>query len=140
MSFTVSDLNISVPFYRDIIGLDLIDIAYRDSSFSENVTGIYGASLKIAYLKAQNCAVELIQYIGAQGERIDTATNNIGSAHVCFIVSDFKNAINNLKLHGVEIVSKNNCIVPAGPNIGKGVTYFHDPDRNTIEYISEKII
>ena len=140
MSFTVSDLNVSISFYKDILGLKLIDVADRDSIFSEKVTGIKGAILKIAYLKASNCAVELIQYISPPGQRIDTTTNNIGSAHVCFIVSDFKKNIKNLELHSVEFASKDNCIVPAGPNKGRGVAYFHDPDGNTIEFISDKNI
>jgi len=140
MSFTVRDLNISVPFYRDILGLKLISIAGRDPAFSEKVTGIDGAHLKIAYLKALNCAIELVQYLNPKGKLIDTATNNIGSAHVCFVVNDFVKMIVRLKKQNVEFASKDNCIVPAGPNKGRGVVYFHDPDNNTIEFISDKII
>ena len=136
VSFTVSDLSISISFYRDILGLKLISLAERDSTFSEKVTGIKGAKLNIAYFKAFNCAVELIQYLQPKGKRIDTATNNVGSAHVCFIVNDFAMMVARLKEYGVEFVSEDNCIVPAGPNKGRGVAYFHDPDRNTIEVIS----
>jgi len=140
MSFTVSNIAISIPFYRDLLGLELIDIADRDSSFSEKVTGIKGAYLKIAYLKSTNAAVELIQYHRPHGKRIDTATNNIGSAHICFEVSDFITLIEMLKSNNVDFASDDLCIVPAGPNKGKGVVYLHDPDMNTIELISSKIL
>jgi catechol 2,3-dioxygenase-like lactoylglutathione lyase family enzyme len=137
MSFTVRDLDVSVTFYRNILGLELENISSRDPLFSEKVTGIKGANLKIAYMKAPNCSVELIQYLSPVGKHIDTATNNVGSAHVCFIVDNFDKQVKMLKENRVHIVSVDGCLVPEGPNIGKGVVYFHDPDNNTIEFISE---
>ena len=48
--------------------------------------------------------------------------------------------IKRLKKQNVEFASEDNCIVPAGPNKGRGVAYLHDPDNNTIEFISDKKI
>ena len=135
MSFTVSNLDISVPFYRDILGLKLMNIADRDPSFSEKVTGIASAYLKIAYLKAPNCAVELIQYISPKGKKIDTSTCNVGSAHVCFHIDNFMSFIDQLKKHRVNIVNDPQ-IIPGGPNKGRYVVYTEDPDSNTVEFIS----
>ena len=46
MSFTVSDLDRSVEFYRDMLGMELVSIADRDADFSSRVTGIPGAELR----------------------------------------------------------------------------------------------
>ena len=62
-SFTVSNLDESLKFYNQILGLKILDVSYRERSFSESVTGIKGANLKIAYFQANNCRIELIQYI-----------------------------------------------------------------------------
>ena len=87
VSFTVSDVKEAVKFYEGALGLELIDMCERDEVFSSAVTGIDGASLMIAYLKTTNCSVELIQYVSPPGDRIDTRTCNVGSAHVCFNVA-----------------------------------------------------
>ena len=41
MSFTVSNLERSVEFYRDGLGLELIGVTERETEFSSRVTGIY---------------------------------------------------------------------------------------------------
>lgn len=137
MSFTVSDLDRSVKWYQETLGLELISLDNRDAAFSSRVTGIPGAELRIAYLKAPNCAVELIQYLSPKGAVIDTRTCNIGSAHVCFIVDDFPAMVDRLRAARV-VFGGLPSIVPAGPNIGRGVLYFEDPDSNTVEILSHR--
>ena len=137
MSFTVSDLDRSVNFYRDVLGLELISVAGRDPEFSARVTGITGAELRIAYLRAPNCAVELIQYLTPPAAKIDTRTCNVGSAHVCFYVDDFDAMVARLIGSNVHFPGTPS-VVPAGPNRGRGVAYFEDPDGNTVEIISSK--
>ncbi len=39
-SFTVSDLDRSIAFYRDLLGMELMSLAGRDPAFVEKVTGI----------------------------------------------------------------------------------------------------
>ncbi len=136
MSFTVSDLTTSVAFYRDVLGLELASLAERDPEFSARVTGIPGAHLRIAYLRAPNASVELIQYLQPEGARIDTRTCNVGSAHVCFIVDDFPALMQRLREANV-VFSGEVATVPAGPNIGRGVVYCEDPDGNTVEFLSD---
>jgi len=138
-SFTVSNLEKSIEFYNKILGLELLDVSERDPEFSEQVTGIEGASLKIAYLNASNCSLELVQYISPEGEKIDTRTCNVGSSHVCFNVSDFNDMLKKLKINNVKFTGKPS-IIPGGPNKGKGVLYFEDFDGNSVEYISTDIV
>lgn len=136
-SFTVSDINESIKFYRNILGLTLIDVNTRGIDFSQSVTGIKDADLKIAYFEANNCKVELIQYLSPKSQKIDTSTCNIGSAHICFNVDNFAQFVENLKKNNVKF-SGNICEIPAGPNKGKQVLYFEDNDSNSIEIISNE--
>lgn len=137
-SFTVSNLQNSIDFYQNVLGLELVSLAERDEEFSSAVTGIEGAKLNIAYVKASNCSIELIEYIGAQGVRLDTATNNIGSAHICFNVRDFDQWITRMKQNHVRFRGEI-CYVPAGPNKGKRVCYAMDNDGNNLEFIEERL-
>src|SRR5690606_31487088 len=99
-SFTVADLERSVTFYRNILGMRVADVSGRDPAFSARVTGIPGAELRIAYLKTENTTLELVQYLSPTGERIDTRTCNVGSAHVCYNVSDFDEMVRRLRENG----------------------------------------
>ncbi|ETW99245.1 MAG: hypothetical protein ETSY1_15700 [Candidatus Entotheonella factor] len=133
-SFTVSDVDRSVTFYTDALGMKLLNISERDSEFSEQVTGIPGAHLKIAYVEAANYRIELIQYLAPAAEKIDTRTCNVGSAHVAFNVDDLQGMYEEMSGKGVKFISEP-CTIPAGPNKGGKVVYLEDPDSNTLEFI-----
>ena len=134
VSFTVSDLNKSVEFYSDILGLECISILERDEEFSTNVTGIPGVKMKIAYMKIENCSIELIEYISGSGIKLDTKTCNIGSAHICLNIREYDAWLERMRKYNVQFSGKV-CVVPAGPNIGKRVCYIKDNDGNNIEFI-----
>jgi len=136
ISFTVSNLENSVAFFKDMLGLELVNTCERDKEFSERVTGIKDAHLKIAYLKAANCSIELIEYLTPKGMKVDTSTCNVGSAHVCFNVDNFDQLTKDLRKNDIKFAG-DVCVIPAGPNKGKMVLYFEDPDSNTIEIISD---
>jgi catechol 2,3-dioxygenase-like lactoylglutathione lyase family enzyme len=137
-SFTVSNLEKSIIFYKDILGLKLLDTSTRGVEFSQKVTGIQGADLKIAYFEVNNCRIELIEYLAPKGQKIDTTTSNVGSAHICFNVDNFTDFVMKLKKNNVKF-SGEVCEIPGGPNKGKNVLYFEDNDSNSIEIISNEI-
>lgn len=135
LSFTVSNLDKSIKFYSEILGLRVVDVSSRGQSFSEKVVGVKGAELKIAYLDGVTCFVELIEYVKENGNAENILKNNdTGSAHICFNVSDFDDIFEKVKKTGAEICGEV-CVVPNGPNKGKRVVYFKDPDNNTLEFI-----
>ncbi|MDO9211379.1 MAG: VOC family protein [Deltaproteobacteria bacterium] len=138
-SFTVSDLDRSISFYRNFLGLELISLTGRDPAFSEKVTGIPGANLKIAYLQAPGHRLELIQYLSPSGEKLDCRTNNIGSAHLAFNVDNLPALYADLKAKGVQFKSKP-LEVPAGPNKGTMAVYFTDPDGITLEFLQAPVV
>ena len=139
-SFTVSSLDNSIKFYRDILGLNLLDRSGRDPEFSQKVTGLKDVELDIAYFEGFNARIELIEYIRPLKKIfIDTKTSHVGSAHICFNINAFESFVAKLHKANVEFLGEV-CKIPAGPNRGKGVLYFNDPDKNTIEVISNEII
>ena len=137
VSFTVTDLDRAVKFYSDVLGLECISLAERDETFSSAVTGIPGVTMNIAYMKASNCSVELIQYTKGQGEVLTTSTNQPGCTHVCFNIADYDQWMERMEKNGVRM-SGELCQVPAGPNKGKRVCYMLDPDGNHLEFIEDR--
>ena len=134
ISFTVRDLDASVSFYESVLGLKCISYAERDEEFSSAVTGIQGVMMKIAYMEAPNCSIELIQYTKGAGEQLDTRTNNTGSTHLCFNIDHYDEWMKRMEENGVRMRGKL-CIVPAGPNKGRRVCYMMDNDGNNLEFI-----
>lgn len=135
-SFTVSDLQKSLQFYQDVLGLEVISLAERDNEFSSKVSGVNDAKMNIAYIKAGSGAIELIEYVSGKGQRLDTTPSNTGSAHVCFNIKDFDKWMEHLKINHVTLRGEV-CIVPAGPNKGRKVVYAADIDGNNLEFIEE---
>lgn len=138
VSFTVSDLDESIRFYQEVLGMECVSKASRDKNFSSAVTGIEGVSMNIAYMIAPGFAVELIEYTTGQGKRIDTSTNNPGSTHLCFNISDYDNWLERMKQNSVKICGEL-CVVPAGPNKGKRVCYMLDNEGNHLEFIESGV-
>ncbi len=133
-SFTVSDVDRSVAFYTDALGMKLLNVSEREPAFSELVTGIPGAHLKIAYVEVVDYRIELIQYLAPTAEKIDTRTCNVGSAHVAFNVENLQGIYREMSAKGVKFISEPR-VIPAGPNKGGKAVYLEDPDSNTLEFI-----
>ena len=133
-SFTVSNVEKAAEFYVHSLGMKLIDISERDVAFSERVTGIPGASMRIAYVSAADFKIELIEYLTSRGEKLDTRTCNVGSPHICFNVDELETMYAEMSAKGVKFISPPvSC--PAGPNRGGKVVYLKDGDGNTLEFI-----
>ena len=137
VGFTVSNLDNSIKFYREVLNFKLFNRSKRNKKFSEKVTGIKNASLNIAYMKLGNFYLELIEYHTGKGVKINTSVNNIGTVHVCFNIENFNEYLGKLQNNKVKLVGEP-TIIPAGPNIGKQVVYVQDIDHNKLEFISVK--
>ncbi len=133
-SFTASDAEAIARWYCEMLDFTIVSVDTRPQNYSEKVTGIPGADLRIVYIKGGGYHIELVEYVGAPGVRIDTATNNVGSAHIAYNVNDLKGMYETLAPRGVKFVSEP-VPVTQGPNTGGFVVYLEDPDGNTLELI-----
>ena len=134
-SFTVSDMDRSLAFYRDLLGMTLIMEIERQGAFIEQVVGFPGASLRIVGLKLRSGSdhvLELIEYRVPRGQRIDLRTCNVGSPHLCFVTDDIQSAYEELRSKGVQFKSPP-VRIPSGPSAGGFDAYFLDPDGITLE-------
>jgi catechol 2,3-dioxygenase-like lactoylglutathione lyase family enzyme len=137
-SFTVSNLERSLAFYRDLLGMAVE--SYRGEAtapYLGRVTGFPGARLRVALLRpAAGCAelLELIEYVEPAGTPADVRTCNPGSAHVCLVADDVVALYRTLAAAGVRFRSEP-VDLPSGPNAGGRAVYCLDPDGITIELL-----
>ncbi|MGQ9600241.1 MAG: VOC family protein [Anaerolineae bacterium] len=133
---TVSDLERSIVFYRDVLGLELVltEESERSQDDRSKSLGVAGAKVKLAILRAGNAQVELIEYVTARGRPYDRNNNDIGTMHIAFQVDDIEAVYQRLLKHGVRFTSPP-VTIPAGPMKGWRWTYFFDPDDVSLEII-----
>jgi catechol 2,3-dioxygenase-like lactoylglutathione lyase family enzyme len=133
----VRDLDRSIAFYRDHLGLILLARRDATADYTSAVVGYPCAHLRFAFLRhpAGGPILELIEYVAPRGEAIDTATKNPGTAHVCFEVADINGVHARLAAIGVRFRSAAPVEILAGVNRGGYAIYFTDPDGIVLELL-----
>ena len=134
-SFTVSDLDRSIAFFRDVLGFRVTSKAPRDPDTIEHVVGVPGADIVVAFLQAPGHAIELIEYLGpADRGKVQSRPCDTGFAHIAFDVDDVDAAVAAAADHDVHAVNPPRTI-DTGPNTGARVVYLRDTDGVTVEFI-----
>ena len=136
-ALSVSDLDKSVAFYRDVLGLTLeigpTEVA-EGKKLSDGV-GVPGAALRQAILSTEEGMVELIEYIRPPRPSDQPLPQNaLGAIHIAFKVENAAEKIEELKAKGVKFHSPLN-INEEGPLKGWKWVYFTDPDGITLELV-----
>jgi catechol 2,3-dioxygenase-like lactoylglutathione lyase family enzyme len=136
-AISVSDLDRSVAFYRDILGLQLVigpTEVFEGEELSKGV-GVPGAVLRQAILSAEEGMVELIEYIRPErAEESPPPQNFLGAIHIAFRVDDADERMKALQKKGVDFLTPLN-IVEKGPLKGWKWVYFKDPDGIILELV-----
>ena len=134
---TVSNLERSLAFWRDVLGFELSHTAHQTGEMAREITGVRGAELKLAVLKTPSGhKVELLAYL-APAERkrhVDLRPCDVGSVHIALIVDDLETILSAIEASGWKAAGKPQTL-RSGPNAGKQVVYVRDPDGTTIEFM-----
>jgi catechol 2,3-dioxygenase-like lactoylglutathione lyase family enzyme len=140
-SFTVSDIEQSVRFYRDILGLELVHRQEQANEYTRRFVGYPDAHLLVAQFRIRGAPagrsghfLELVQYVGPVGQKVDTQTKNPGTAHLAFRVDDVQAEYRRMKGLGVRFRTEP-VAIEAGINRGGYTCYFLDPDDITLEIV-----
>ena len=133
VSFTVSDMEQSLDFYRGALGFEVLNDRTVEGSFAETVTTLEGVRMRIVHLSGYGQGLELIQYLAAAGQSEAPRTCDTGSAHLCYVVDDIEAEIARLSALGVRFLSEV-MTVEGGPNAGNRMVYFLDPDGIPMEF------
>jgi len=133
---TVSNLERSLAFWRDVLGFELSHTAHQKGELAREITGVEGAEIKLAVLKTPGGhKIELLEYLApADRKRANLRPCDIGSVHIALLVEDLDVALDRIAVSGWKTAGQPQ-ILTKGLNAGKRVVYVRDPDGTTIEFM-----
>jgi catechol 2,3-dioxygenase-like lactoylglutathione lyase family enzyme len=141
VGITVSDLDRSVAFYRDVLSFKVTAEDEAAAGPVEQLEGVFGAHVRSARLELGpgKEAIVLTQYLAPRGRAIpaDARSNDRTFQHVAIVVADMERAYAHLRAHAVRHVSTEPQTLPPWNRAAAGIKafYFADPDDHTLEVI-----
>ena len=130
---TVVNIERSLAFWQDVLGFELSHRAHQTGDLAREITGVAGAEISIAVLKAPGHKIELLEYHAPPDRKCaDLRPCDVGSVHVALTVDNLDAVLNTIAASGWKTAGQPQTL-RSGPNAGKRVVYVRDPDGTTIE-------
>ncbi len=131
---TVSDIERSLAFWQDVLGFELSHRAHQKGELAEQITGVPGAEILIAVLKAPGHKIELLEYRAPPDRERQNNLRpcDLGAAHIALTVDNLDEVLDRIAAFGWKTAGEPQTLT-VGPNAGKRVIYVRDPDGTTIE-------
>jgi len=132
-SFTVADLDRSLVFFRDILGLEVLGTREVGDDYFGAIVGLPGCVVKAAMIRIPGGHhIELFQYLEPPGQSVTTRPCDPGSCHLALLTTDLRALFDRLTAAGIECFSAP-VLIAAGPNLGGYGVYLRDPNGILIE-------
>jgi catechol 2,3-dioxygenase-like lactoylglutathione lyase family enzyme len=133
---TVSNLERSLAFWRDVLGFELSHTAHQKGELAQEITGVERAEIKLAVLRTPGGhKIELLEYLAPSDCKCaDLRPCDVGFVHVALLTDDLDAVLERIAAFGWKAAGKPQ-ILKLGPNTGKRVAYVRDPDGTTIEFM-----
>ena len=130
---TVADLDASIRFWRDAVGMTVLFEQVKAGGYLEAITGEPGAHVRMAHLAfdPDGPRIELFQYVAPRAGKHVQRPADVGFTHVCVACEDIDAAYARLTAAGAApfgpVIS-----VDTGANRGGRGVYLRDPDGHVV--------
>lgn len=138
VNIVVADMDRSVRFYSEMLGLRRGFERILEGEWVERVTGLPGVRAHCVFMVGDDASarLELLQYLTPEGEAVpaNSLPNTQGIRHLGFEVDDLDALVEHLRSAGVAVQSDPVPVPFAVGNLGrKRLVYFFDPDGTVLE-------
>ena len=132
VGIVVSDMEKSLKFYRDLLGLKVKSLEDEEGEFLDNMLAHENVKNKVAklYTKNGNALIELIDSRSYANKK-DRDFFTIGASHFAFTVDDLEKTYDYLVKNGVKFTAP----PQQTPDRFAKVTFCEDPDGTLIELV-----
>jgi catechol 2,3-dioxygenase-like lactoylglutathione lyase family enzyme len=131
---TVADLERSLRFWRDAMGMEVVFQQEKAGGYLEAIVGEPGAHVLMTHLAfdGEGPRIELFQYLAPSGGQHLSRPADVGFAHICVACDDLDERLERLVAAGGRPFSKP-VEVDTGVNKGGRSLYLRDPDGHVVE-------
>lgn len=130
----VSDLERSLHFYRDLLGLKIQKEMDESGKYIDNISALKNVAVKTIKMSADDSSlIELLYYESHPRKPINRDICDIGYSHVSFTVENLDDEYRRLKEKGIRF----NSPPQYSPDDYAKVAFCRDPDGNFIELVEE---
>lgn len=136
VGITVSDLDHAAEFYLEVTRGSLIGPFEKSGPSIDAVTGYPGVVVRQAFIKSPGgeTVIELLEYRGGSGVRVDPDNGSIGAMHVGIELDDLDATLERLRAKGVRAISEA-VTGTAGPMQDYRFLYVLGPDDVRVELV-----
>lgn len=137
VGITVADLDRSLSFYRDLLGMRVMGLSVEAVG---SIVGLPGASARIADLDAgRGQILELIDYGTGGGQAPPHGPDAVGSCHVSIQVGDLRAALASLASAGHSPMGEVTELTLGGVWQDCTIAYVRDPDGMVLELLEHSL-
>ena len=138
IGITVSNIERSINFYKNILGLTLIGEAFMEGKETDALFAMNNCKVKIAYLNGSDNIIappiELLQFVTPETIKDEAELNKISVSEICFRVDNVEKVYKHLIDNNVECLSEPQEFDFTSYGFSKSkALYFKDPDGIILE-------
>ena len=140
IGITVKNLEKTVEFYRDVIGLKMIEPPTKPSAESNHgqPVGVKDAVIRICLFEiAEGQIVEFLEYQPTSPIETPMPMNALGAHHIALLVDNMDDYVKKLENDNIEFLYKP-LTIKGGYFKGIKWVYFKDPDGIIVELIEKE--
>jgi len=140
IGFTVSDMDSSVAFYRDVLTFKSVSDIEVDGPEYDQLYGCFGVRARVVRMQLGGQQIELTQFISPPDFRpipVPSYSHDLWFQHFAIVVRDMEEAWAQLRKHHVRQISPRPQTIPMSNHAAAGIKAikFRDPDGHNLELL-----
>ena len=134
--FVVKDIDRTIEFYTEVMGLKLVGRTERTGGFASKLLAFENAHIKGAFVElGDGHQLELIQYISPPVGDGHLNRNDAGASHLAFIVEGIDEFYEDKSQRGLTFNSDPASLYDDNGKLLRKALYAQDPDGNWLEFV-----
>jgi len=134
--FVVRDLDKTIDFYTNVMGLRVAGRMERAGEFACQLLAFDDAHIKGAFLDlGDGHQLELIQYLTPPSGTSATNRNDLGASHLAFFVENIDDFYAEKSKNGLRFNNEPAALYDDNGKLLRKALYAQDPDGNWLEFV-----